>query len=451
MTDRTVVVEDRATQATQVENEESPDSATRSDVRQGLTLLSLLERDGVTAILALIVVGVAFAFQTGLFLSATNISNLAVQIVPLALVGAAEAVVILMREIDLSLASIAGLTAAIAGVLLTYSGYSWWTVVLVALGCGAAMGAVQGAIVVVGRVPSFIVTLGGYLVFLGIQLKVLGVTGGVNIYETHMMQLTTYKVPSIAGLVSVCIVYAGWWVHRALGLRAAKRSSHQRIRWSEITAPLLVGAVAISGTLVLNRGGGIPLAFLLTLAIIAAISGFLRVTALGRHVYAVGGNPEAARRAGIRVNTIRWGGFVVGGSLAACAGLALLSYGQSASTTTGSGTLLLAGIGAAVIGGVSLFGGRGVVWGAMIGAVVIGGIENGLNLTGQAAQTKFIIQGVVVVAAVLLDSVLRGGSGLRMNAVSSLRVLVSGRHSKKAAHAVLSPLPGADEAGQRRR
>jgi D-xylose transport system permease protein len=379
-----------------------------------ISVRDILAREGVAAMMAVAVVAIAFQLQSSIFLSSTNLSNLVVQVVPLVLVALGEAAVILMREIDLSLGSIAGLAAALGGTLMTLHGYSWWTGILAMLACGAALGGLQGALVVVGRVPAFVATLGGSLAFLGLQLNVLGNNGAVNVTDRQIVDLTTLKLSPTLGLLVTAAAYVAWLGYHVVVLRATRAAGKgQGMHWGDLLKPLMVGIIAIGGAVVLNRGGGIPLAFLLAVAIVLAVAGFLKGTATGRHVYAIGGNPEAARRAGVRVRTIRWAGFVVAGMLAASAGLAYLSYDQGASATTGGSTLLLQGIGAAVIGGVSLFGGRGSAWAALTGALVMGGISNGLDLTQHAQPTKYVIEGVVVVLAVLLDSAVRSGFGFR--------------------------------------
>jgi D-xylose transport system permease protein len=369
-----------------------------------------LESTGATSVIAIAFVVVVFELQSGLFLSGSNVGNLLIEIVPLVLVGLAESVVILMREIDLSLGSVVGLTAAIGAALMTNSGDPWWVAVLVMCLAGMATGAIQGAVVVWGGAPAFVVTLGGYLVFLGLQLEVLGATGGINVTARPVLDLTISKVPTVYGAVIIVAALILWVWAQGRAIRAAGQRA-ETSRLVEIAKVAVVTIVAVVVLILVNRGGGIPVAFVITVALLGATATFLKHTAAGRHVYAVGGNPEAARRVGVRVKALRWGGFVVAGLLAACAGLIYISYDQGASSTTGGATLLLQAIGSAVIGGVSLFGGRGSVWGALTGAVVIGGIENGLNLSSASDPTKYVIEGVVVVLAVMLDSVARSGTG----------------------------------------
>jgi len=400
----------------------------------GGAVKDLLATEGVASLFAIAVVAVVFQLQTSLFLSSENISNLLVQCAPLAMVALAQCAVILMKEIDLSLGSMVGVTAAIGATLITNNGETWWVAVILMLAVGAAFGALQGGIIVVGKVPAFVVTLGGYLAFLGIQLNTLGAAGGINVSSDPIQKLTTDKLSHGLGLLIAVLVLLAWIANRAMRIRSAHRTGAAQARplGLEVVIAAILAIVLVGGTLILNRSGGIPLVFVLVVAIVGLVAAFLHLTAAGRHVYAVGGNPEAARRAGVKVRTLRWAGFITAGVLAACGGLIYLSYDQGASTTTGGGTLLLQAIGAAVIGGVSLFGGRGSVWGAVTGAIVLGGIENGLNLTNQAAPTKYIIEGVVVVLAVLLDSLLRQGFEVRLG---SLRRTLGGTRKRRRAGA----------------
>lgn len=401
------------------------DTTAAVSTRGGGLLRWLAENESIAAIFAVVLVGIYFQSQSGLFLSSTNVNNLVVEIVPLALLGLAASVVILMRDIDLSLGSMVGLTAAVCATQLQ-DGRTWWVAIAIMLLYGAVLGGAQGLVVVVAKVPAFIATLGGFLIFLGLQLQVLGSKGGVSIDESHIQNLTTARLSETGGLVGVCGLFALWlayWANNIVAIREPDRWWRAFTR-RDFAKPILLAAATIGGTIALNRGGGVPVAFLITLGVFSLVAGCLSSTATGRHVYAIGGNPEAARRSGVRVQLIRWGAFVVAGALAACGGLVYLSLGQGASTSTGGGTLLLEGIGAAVIGGVSLFGGRGNVWGALAGAFVMGGIANGLNFTDQPQSTKYVIEGVVVIAAVVLDSMLRRGPELRLRAVLGRLALV---------------------------
>jgi D-xylose transport system permease protein len=387
------------------------------DTRRSL-LRDLLSRDGASAVIAIAVVMIAFQMQNGLFISPTNINNLSVQITPLVFVAVGVAILIMMKEIDLSLAALAGLTSSIGATMLTNHEQPWVFTLLCVVLFGALFGALQGLIVVLGNVPSFVVTLGGFLAFTGLQLNLLGDTGGVSVYDSHVIGIMNHRLSDRAGLALGALLAVGLLVGPITSLLRIPRPGS---RLPPMCKVVLILILAVGGPMVLNRGGGVPLALVLTLGAVGAVATVLRHTASGRHVYAIGSNPEAPRRAGVRVKTIRILGFASAGVFASFAGVAYLSYNQGASTTTGTGPLLLEAIGAAVIGGVSLYGGRGTPWGALFGAIVLGGISNGLDFTNHPPATKYIVEGIIVVGAALLDSALRGSgsvhaTGRRMRA-----------------------------------
>jgi D-xylose transport system permease protein len=357
--------------------------------------------------IALVAVVVFFQVSTGLFLNSRNISNLLTEAVPLTLIALASAVMILMGEIDLSLGSVAGFTAALGVSSAANLDWSWPVVVLVFIGAGVLVGAIQGLIVVLGRIRSFVLTLAGFLIFYGAQLAVLGRSAYVGLPDSPISDLSTAALPDLVAIVIVValavIVIAQSIVHwRSEETRPALRGLVIRIVVVAVGA-----AVAIAFVQYLQQAGGFPLEFALLLILTAIIWFVLSRTAAGRHLYAVGGNPKAARESGIRTGLVKWVGFVVAGGLAGTAGLALASYSGAADSTTGTGALLLSGIGATVIGGVSLLGGRGSVWGAFGGALLLASVQNGLNLLSLANYMVYVVEGIVVLAALLLDSNIR--------------------------------------------
>jgi D-xylose transport system permease protein len=400
--------------------------------------LSLVRLENLPVAASLVVVALVFQLQSHFFLTPRNLNNLAVQITPLAVVALAEVVVLLMKEIDLSLGSVAGVTAAIGSTLLANDHKGWILATVIMLACGAGIGALQGAVIVLGGVPSFVVTLAGYLACLGIQLDVLGNGGGIDITNQQILDITGVQLPEMATLIVVCAGYAVWVAVVARRLLRG-RAAHKVLGIVQMAS---VGLLLIGGVVLFNLFGGVPLAFLLTVAVVAFVATWLKHTPAGRHVYAVGGNLEAARRAGVRVKTIRWGGFVTAGLLAAGAGLLLLSYDEGSSTLTGGGTLLLEAIGSAVVGGVSLFGGRGNAWGALFGALVLGGVENGLDLTNHAPATKYIVEGAIVLLAVLVDAMIRRRDRFRWSALRAR--LGVGRQPTAVRHLRTPGAPSAD-------
>jgi len=382
--------------------------------RSWLLRSGILQNELLPILFSLAAVAVAFQLQSHFFLTSRNLENLVVQITPLALLALGEVMVLLIKEIDLSLGSIAGLAAAICASLIMHHEYAWWTAILITLMAGAGMGAIQGLVVVVGRVPSFVVTLGGYLVWLGFMLQLLGPGGGITVVNPTIANITISKIAITPAAIVVGAAIVLWLVAR---LRSW-RSSHVKERSIDGLAMIILQAVGMAIALILairvfNKADGVPVCFVITVGIIGAVAIALKHLPSGRHLYAIGGNTEAARRAGIKVKTIRWAAFVLAGVFAAAAGVLYLSLEQGAGTLTGGGTTLLEAVGAAVVGGVSLFGGRGTAWAALFGALVLGGVDNGLDLTSHAESTKYVVQGLVVIVAVLLDSAIRhyGQSG----------------------------------------
>jgi D-xylose transport system permease protein len=352
------------------------------------------------AVVSMLVIAIFFNFQSRYFLTPDNLSNLAVQASLVATIALGEVVVLLLAEIDLSLGSLAGATAAILGVLMANWGMPWYVAVLLMLASGAALGAFQGLWIAYVGVPSFVVTLAGLLGFLGMQLYVLGPQGTLSIFDPQIGALTSTTLPPTIGwILGAAVVVA---VVATAFLRGVRGGG-----WRSLAIPTLIAVVVFAGVAVFNASRGVPTAFLVLLALLTVGWWITERTRPGRHLFAVGGNPEAARRAGIPVRRIRFVAFTISGLLAAVGGLFAASYNASAGTLTGGGTLLLEAIGAAVIGGTSLFGGRGTVWSALVGSLIMGGVANGLDLSNADQPVKYMVQGAIVLLAVSLDTVLR--------------------------------------------
>jgi D-xylose transport system permease protein len=292
--------------------------------------------------------------------------------------------------------------------LLVNYDFPWWAGVLTMLAVGTAIGTLQGVWIAVMRVPSFVVTLAGLLIWLGVQLHVLGNAGTLNVFDPHITAIASTFLPAAWGWAFAAIAVAGY-----VGTHLVEDTQRRRARMpaqslsllilrSLILAILLFGAVAV-----LNRAYGVPTAGVLLFVLFAGFDWMARRTRFGRHIYAVGGHVEAARRAGINVARIRICVFALSGLLAAVGGLILTSRLQAASTQSGGGTLLLEAIAAAVIGGTSLFGGRGRVIGALMGSLVIATVANGIDLLGYSSAIKFMVTGAILLAAVTLDTVSR--------------------------------------------
>lgn len=320
--------------------------------------------------------------------------------------------VLLLGEIDLSVGSVSGVTAAVLGVLVGTYHAPWWIGIVVMLTCGCVIGAFQGVWSAVIGVPSFVVTLAGLLGWLGVQLRVLGSEGTLNVVEPHIVSIMSSYLPQAWGWVLALGVSALYGATRLVHREQRRRAGLATLPALELAVTLAgVTAVALVVVAVLNQWQGVPTAGVILVALVAFFAWVTTRTRFGRHIYAVGGNAEAARRAGINATAVRVAVFTLSSFLAALGGLLAVSRNQAAGTLTGGGTLLLEAIAAAVIGGTSLFGGRGTVWSALLGSLVIGSVSNGLDLTSEAAEVKYIVQGAILLAAVTVDALSRRKRG----------------------------------------
>lgn len=369
------------------------------------------ERGPVLVLLGLGVIWLVFQGLNDNFLSPRNLSNIGVDIVGTGLVAVGIVFVLLIGEIDLSVGSISGLGGAVFAVLAVNVGVPEWPAVIVGVASGMAVGAVQGFFFAWVGVPAFVVTLAGLLVWNGLTLYLLGSSGTINIDENGPVASLTghyFGAPAVAyGLAAVGT--AAYFLacrrtfarHRATGM-PYRTQAEIRLRTG------LLAVVAFGAAYTLNEFQGLPLALLIFLVVIVVTDYLLRRTRYGRRVYALGGGVEAARRAGVGVERVRIAMFMVSGTLAAVGGLFVVSGLASASPTTaraaGSGMLLINAIAAAVIGGTSLFGGRGSTWSALLGVLVIQSIASGMALLGVEDAVQFMITGGVLLAAVVADS-----------------------------------------------
>src|SRR4030088_1464001 len=344
-------------------------------------------------IVGLIVIAVIFQTQNSNFLTAGNLVNLIVQGAPFMLLGLAQVFPLLLGEIDLSIGFVAGVAGGITALLLAFPhNWPWWAAVGVGLLVTACIGLVQGTVITRLGLPSFVVTLAGLLGFQGVLLRMLGQGGTVPIANDIVNDFANGNMTVGAGWVVVgllILVYAGitWW-------------RDQRRRASGLVAPpvgltaLKIAAVAVAGialTLICNANRGVlvpiqgmPWVVLIVLGVLAAWSLLLGKTRFGRYGYAIGGNAEAARRAGVNLARIRTTAFVLCSLTAGIAGIVYASRLRSVSTNLDGGTLVLYAVAAAVIGGTSLFGGRGKPLHAVLGGIVIAAIGNGMGLLGMA-------------------------------------------------------------------
>jgi D-xylose transport system permease protein len=372
-------------------------------------------------IVALAIIWTYFQTQESVFLSARNLSNLVLQIAVTGTIAIGIVLVLLLGEIDLSVGSVAILCSAILGAVVVRHGVEWWQGILIMLAIGAAIGAFQGFWFAVVGVPSFVVTLAGLLMWQGFQQRVLGTEGTINVFEENIGKITTSFVPHAWAWVLAVGSVALYALTRTLDLIRRRRAglAAQPIVVVVLQAVVLA-AIAFLTVAVLNGNLknrwvfgdydlGVPTAGVLLLGLVVFFAWVTTRTKFGRYIYAVGGNAEAARRAGINVARIRIYVFTLSAMLAAVGGLIQTSRLGAASLAVDPGPITLEAIAAAVIGGTSLFGGRGNVWSALLGALVIGSVANGLDLQGQPAYVKLIVEGAILLAAVTLDAVARRG------------------------------------------
>jgi len=373
-------------------------------------------------IAGLIIISVLFQSLNSKFLTAGNLVNLLIQGAVYMLLAMSEVYVLLLGEIDLSAGYVAGLGGVVMAELLKQgTDWPWWIAILVALLVTAAIGAFHGTLITRIGLPSFVVTLAGLLGWQGVMLLVLGQGGVVPISNKVINNITSGQLTAAASWI-VMVVLVGFY-----GIRAWVRDS--RRRKSGLVAPpvsltvLRIAGVLVAGVIVVlicntDRGvvtsiKGVPYVVFVVLGVLAAWTFLLGRTTFGRYVYAIGGNPEAARRAGVNLATIRTLCFALASFTAGIAGVVYASRLRSVSTSIDGGTLVLYAVAAAVIGGTSLFGGRGKPAQAVLGGLVIAAIDNGMGLQGYSAYVRFIVTALVLLAAVTIDALTRRGRTAR--------------------------------------
>jgi D-xylose transport system permease protein len=406
-------VKDRGERNRRPSQAETPEQQAPGGVRSLVSRYSIQrwrhgELGALPVVFGLIVIAAFFETQEPTFLSARNISNLIVQIAATGSVAVGIVLVLLLGEIDLSVGSVSGLCSALLGVLIVNHGSPWWAAILAALGTGVVIGAFQGGWFALVGVPSFVVTLAGFLAWQGVQLRVLGSTGTVNVFEPHIERIAQSFLSRpwgwAVGLGAAAVYMLGLWVtwlrRRGSGLSVAPTVIL-------LVRSVIILALAVAAVEILGRFNGVPTAGVILFGLVAMFSFVTTRTPFGRYIFAVGGNAEAARRAGVKVSRIRIIVFTLSGLMAATGGIIFVSRLTAASTQTGAGTFLLEAIAAAVIGGTSLFGGRGSAWSALLGALVIGSVSNGLDLMAQPAEIKYMVEGAILLAAVSVDAIAR--------------------------------------------
>ncbi len=367
-------------------------------------------------VLGLVVLWIFFASQSDVFLTSRNLSNLLVQSTVVGIMALGLMFVLLVKEIDLSIAAINGVTSVFMAKLIVEFGFSPWIAVPVAILIGAGVASLSARWVTYVGVPSFVVTLGLGLALNGLQLILLPETARYSLNGTGLEWIA---LTNIGGIWAWIVLLIGLAVFAALVLSDVSNRSKAGLETPFMKSVVMpIAAATVFGVVVvaiLSAHQGIPLAVLI-FAILLGIGGYLlKETQFGLFLYAIGNNDEAARRSGIKVAQIKMAAFAISGGIAALAGVIAssraLGVGVFSGGGVGGGTLLLESIAAAVIGGVSLFGGRGAIHAALLGCLVIGTVQNGLNLMGVENEVRLIVTGLLLVLAVSIDKLIEKATG----------------------------------------
>jgi D-xylose transport system permease protein len=384
------------------------DDTTEEGIFSGGPLAILARLGSLRVFIVLALIWIIFQTQNSNFLSAFNLTNLVLQIAAVGMISIGITMILLLGEIDLSVGAVSGLCAGVMAVLNVKHGWGPIPAIAAALACGAAIGAINGFFVTQFGIPSFVVTLAGLLAWQGVLLRVLGDTGTVNINDDKIVGLTgTFYGDAFSWILAILVIGA----YALSGFLERVRRSRAGLAPPPIIGFIVrtvaVAAGTIAAVLVLTSDRGLPLAGLILVGFCALLVFITERTTWGRHLYAVGGNDEAARRSGIRVRRLRMTVFILASTFAAAGGVLGAARLQAVNQSSGGSDLLLLAIAGPVIAGTSLFGGRGSVWGALLGALVIGSISNGMDLLGLQSSDKFMITGGVLLVAVVIDALIR--------------------------------------------
>jgi D-xylose transport system permease protein len=364
-------------------------------------------------IVALAIIVVYFSQTANNFFTAGNFNNIITQMAGTTLIAYGVVFVLLIGEIDLSVAYVSGFAGVIAAELQlpgTWHDFPGLIAILGAVLVGVLIGAGQGSIVALIGVPSFVVTLAGFLIWQGAIIKTVEKKGAIIIQNDTINNTANYFFSHRAGWIIAAVVSVVYlvgvlsqvWANRRHGIPV---SDPVMLAWRLAWVPAAMFIVVDICNHDVRRG--VPFALLLVIAALLVLTYLAKRTTFGRHVYAVGGNAEAARRAGINVARIRILVFMIAGAMSALGGVVLAARLNSVDLNQGGGTLLIDAIAAAVIGGTSLFGGRGEIRNALFGALVIKTIENGLDTKGYSQGIIFIVTGLILLLAVTLDAIAR--------------------------------------------
>jgi D-xylose transport system permease protein len=372
---------------------------------------------GVLPVVAgLLLVSVLFQVANSHFLTTGNLVNLLVQASVFSLLAMGEVFALLLGEIDLSIGFVAGLSAVVMAELVQPSrGWPWWAAIAAALVVCALIGLLQGTLITRLGLPSFVVTLAGFLFWQGVMLYILGDGGSILIQDNIINDVVSGTLTRVAGWV-VMLVAVGAFAWQTWRRDSRRRDAGLTAPPTSLTIAKIVAVLVAGVALVLlcnaDRGilvpvFGMPWVIIVVFVVVALWTFVLGRLKFGRYIYAIGGNAEAARRAGINIKMIRTTAFMLCSLTAGIAGIVYASRLRSISTALDGGTLVLYSVAAAVIGGTSLFGGRGKAMHGVIGGIVIAAIANGMGLLGFSAAAQYIVTALVLLIAVTIDAVAR--------------------------------------------
>ena len=372
------------------------------------------------AVLGLISLIAVFGAMSEFFLTNRNFANLLTQAAPVIVIAMGLVFVLLLGEIDLSAGYASGVCGAVLVLLVTNEGWSWYTALTASIAVGGLLGVLIGTLVSRLGIPSFVVTLAAFLAFQGVLLLLAGEGGTIPIADKTILAVENSNMTPMQGWI-LWGVASALYVFGGLSRINSRRKAGLVVELTQLWAMKTIALLIITGGAVFqlnqerglsatNSTKGVPIVAPLILVILIAGTFLLSKTAFGRHIYAVGGNAEAARRAGINVKRVRTIAFVLCSSLAAVAGMLFASRMNSISPSTGGSSTLLYAVGAAVIGGVSLFGGKGRMRDAILGGLVVAVIDNGMGLLGYGAGIQYLVTGAVLLVSAGVDAVSRRGA-----------------------------------------
>ena len=360
-------------------------------------------------IIALAIVALVFSQTAPNFATPANFTNIITQMAGTCLIAYGVVFVLLIGEIDLSVAFVSGVAGVVVAETQLPNGANlpWFVCVFLAILTATLIGAFQGSIVALIGVPSFVVTLAGYEIWQGVILKTIH-QGVIVIQDNRINDFSNYFFGTTAGWIMATVITIGY-AGGMLGAAFSGRRHGIPIRDPVLLVlkVLVVPMVAFATVWILNKDRGVPLGLLLVVGALVVLTFVAKRTTFGRHVYAVGGNAEAARRAGINVARIRIVVFMIAGAMSGLGGVVLAARLNSVDLNAGGGTLLIDAIAAAVIGGTSLFGGRGEIRNALIGAALISTVSSGMFIKGYATGIIFIVTGAILLLAVTFDTIVR--------------------------------------------